>query len=97
MNIIIVCYPTYGGSGVLATELGHKLALKGHKIHFVAYKKPVRLKIIDDKVLFHKVNVPFYPLFNFQPYELALSSKLVDVCLKFKVELIHVHYAIPHA
>ena len=97
MNIIIVCYPTYGGSGVLATELGHKLALKGHKIHFVAYKKPVRLKIIDDKVLFHKVNVPFYPLFNFQPYELALSSKIVEISETNPIDLIHVHYAIPHA
>jgi N-acetyl-alpha-D-glucosaminyl L-malate synthase BshA len=97
MKIIIVCYPTFGGSGVLATELGHKLAENGHEIHFIAYQKPVRLQADDNKVYFHKVNVPFYPLFNFQPYELALSSKLVDVCLKFRVELIHVHYAIPHA
>jgi N-acetyl-alpha-D-glucosaminyl L-malate synthase BshA len=97
MKIIIVCYPTFGGSGVLATELGHKLAENGHEIHFIAYQKPVRLQADDNKVYFHKVNVPFYPLFNFQPYELALSSKLVDVCLKFGVELIHVHYAIPHA
>jgi N-acetyl-alpha-D-glucosaminyl L-malate synthase BshA len=97
MKIIIVCYPTFGGSGVLATELGHKLAENGHEIHFIAYQKPVRLQPDDNKVYFHKVNVPFYPLFNFQPYELALSSKLVDVCLKFRVELIHVHYAIPHA
>ena len=97
MNIIIVCYPTYGGSGVLATELGHKLAEFGHKIHFVAYKKPVRLKLIDNKVLFHKVNVPFYPLFNFQPYELALSSKIVEISENNKIDLIHVHYAIPHA
>ncbi len=97
MKIIIVCYPTYGGSGVLATELGHKLAQLGHKIHFVAYKKPVRLKLIDDKVLFHKVNVPFYPLFNFQPYELALSSKIVEISESNPIDLIHVHYAIPHA
>ena len=97
MNIIIVCYPTYGGSGVLATELGHKLAQLGHKIHFVAYKKPVRLKLTDDKVLFHKVNVPFYPLFNFQPYELALSSKIVEISESNPIDLIHVHYAIPHA
>ena len=88
MKIVIVCYPTFGGSGVLATELGHKLAENGHEIHFIAYQKPVRLNADDNKVYFHKVNVPFYPLFNFQPYELALSSKLVDVCLKFKVELI---------
>ena len=97
MKIVIVCYPTFGGSGVLATELGHKLAENGHEIHFIAYQKPVRLNADNNKVYFHKVNVPFYPLFNFQPYELALSSKLVDVCLKFKIELIHVHYAIPHA
>ena len=97
MKIIIVCYPTFGGSGVLATELGHKLAENGHEIHFIAYEKPVRLSPDNKKVYFHKVNVPFYPLFNFQPYELALSSKLVDVCLKFKIDLIHVHYAIPHA
>ena len=97
MKIVIVCYPTFGGSGVLATELGHKLAENGHEIHFIAYQKPVRLNPDNNKVYFHKVNVPFYPLFNFQPYELALSSKLVDVCLKFKIELIHVHYAIPHA
>ena len=97
MNIIIVCYPTYGGSGVLATELGHKLAQLGHKIHFVAYKKPVRLELIDNKVFFHKVNVPFYPLFNFQPYELALSSKIVEISESNQIDLIHVHYAIPHA
>ena len=97
MNIIIVCYPTYGGSGVLATELGHKLAQLGHKIHFVAYKKPVRLELMDNKVLFHKVNVPFYPLFNFQPYELALSSKIVEISESNQIDLIHVHYAIPHA
>ena len=97
MNIIIVCYPTYGGSGVLATELGHKLAQLGHKIHFVAYKKPVRLELMGKKVLFHKVNVPFYPLFNFQPYELALSSKIVEISESNQIDLIHVHYAIPHA
>ena len=97
MKIIIVCYPTFGGSGVLATELGHKLAKKNHEIHFIAYEKPVRLKPDNKKVFFHQVNVPFYPLFNFQPYELALSSKLVDVCSKFSIDLIHVHYAIPHA
>jgi N-acetyl-alpha-D-glucosaminyl L-malate synthase BshA len=97
MKIIIVCYPTFGGSGVLATELGHKLAKKDHEIHFIAYQKPVRLIPDNKKVFFHQVNVPFYPLFNFQPYELALSSKLVDVSLKFSIDLIHVHYAIPHA
>ena len=97
MKIVIVCYPTFGGSGVLATELGHKLAKMGHEIHFIAYQMPVRLVPDNESVYFHKVNVPFYPLFNFQPYELALSSKLVDVCIKYSIDLIHVHYAIPHA
>ena len=97
MRIVIVCYPTFGGSGVLATELGHKLAKMGHEIHFIAYQMPVRLVPDNESVYFHKVNVPFYPLFNFQPYELALSSKLVDVCIKHSIDIIHVHYAIPHA
>ena len=97
MKIIIVCYPTFGGSGVLATELGHQLATNGHSVHFIAYEKPVRLKVNDKSIFFHKVNVPFYPLFNFQPYELALSTKIVDVATKNSIDLIHVHYAIPHA
>ena len=97
MRIIIVCYPTFGGSGILATELGHKLSKNGHTVHFVAYQKPVRLDVNDDNIFFHKVNVPFYPLFNFQPYELALSTKIVDVSTKHKIDLVHVHYAIPHA
>ena len=74
MRIIIVCYPTFGGSGVLATELGHDLAKRGHCVHFIAYQKPVRLNEDNRTIFFHKVNVPFYPLFNFQPYELALST-----------------------
>ena len=82
MKIIIVCYPTFGGSGVLATELGHQLAANGHSVHFIAYEKPVRLKDNDETIFYHKVNVPFYPLFNFQPYELALSTKIVDVAKK---------------
>jgi len=97
MKIIIVCYPTFGGSGVLATELGHQLSENGHAVHFIAYEKPVRLNVDDDSIFFHKVNVPFYPLFNFQPYELALSTKIVDVATKNSIDLIHVHYAIPHA
>ena len=97
MRIIIVCYPTFGGSGVLATELGHDLAKRGHFVHFIAYQKPVRLNEDNRTIFFHKVNVPFYPLFNFQPYELALSTKIVDVASKNKIDLIHVHYAIPHA
>ena len=97
MKIAIVCYPTFGGSGVLATELGMSLASNGHEIHFIAYKMPVKLKISHTNIFFHKVNVPNYPLFNFQPYELALSTKLVDVIKKFSIQIMHVHYAIPHA
>ena len=81
----------------LATELGHQLSENGHSVHFIAYEKPVRLKVNDESIFFHKVNVPFYPLFNFQPYELALSTKIVDVATKNSIDLIHVHYAIPHA
>ena len=87
MKIIIVCYPTFGGSGILATELGHKLSKNGHVVHFIAYQKPVRLEVNDENIFFHKVNVPFYPLFNFQPYELALSTKIVDVSTKNKIDL----------
>jgi|TARA_B110000444_G_C18836450_1_gene596262 N-acetyl-alpha-D-glucosaminyl L-malate synthase BshA len=97
MKIAIVCYPTFGGSGVLATELGIKLSEHGHEVHFIAYKKPVRLKNLNDNLFFHKVNVPDYPLFNFQPYELALSTKLVEVVKYYSIDLMHVHYAIPHA
>ena len=85
MNIIIVCYPTYGGSGVLATELGHKLAEFGHKIHFVAYKKPVRLKLIDNKVLFHKVNVPFYPYLTFNHMSLHFQVRLLKFLKTIKL------------
>tara|TARA_B100001094_G_scaffold193895_1_gene187776 strand:+ start:11600 stop:12730 length:1131 start_codon:yes stop_codon:yes gene_type:complete len=97
MKIAIVCYPTFGGSGVLATELGIKLSKHGHEVHFIAYKKPVRLKNFNENLFFHKVNVPDYPLFNFQPYELALSTKLVEVVKSYTIDLMHVHYAIPHA
>lgn len=97
MKIAIVCYPTFGGSGVVATELGLELARKGHEIHFVTYKQPVRLALLNPNLHFHEVNVPEYPLFHYQPYELALSSKLVDVCKQYKIEVLHVHYAIPHA
>ena len=97
MKIAIVCYPTFGGSGVLATELGIKLSKHGHEVHFIAYKKPVRLKNLNENLFFHKVNVPDYPLFNFQPYELALSTKLVEVVKTYSINLMHVHYAIPHA
>ena len=97
MKIAIVCYTTFGGSGVLATELGMSLYEHGHEVHFIAYKKPVRLKNLNENLFFHKVNVPDYPLFNFQPYELALSTKLVEVIKSYSIDLMHVHYAIPHA
>jgi N-acetyl-alpha-D-glucosaminyl L-malate synthase BshA len=97
MKIAIVCYPTFGGSGVVATELGLELARRGHEIHFITYSQPVRLALLNANVHYHEVNVPEYPLFHFQPYELALSSKLVDMVKLHKIELLHVHYAIPHA
>ena len=97
MNIAIVCYPTFGGSGVLATELGIALADMGHQVHFVPYKQPVKLALLSHHVHFHEVVVPDYPLFRYQPYELALSSKLVNVVKAHNIELLHVHYAIPHA
>ena len=97
MKIAIVCYPTFGGSGVVATELGLALAQQGNEIHFITYKQPVRLDALSENLHFHEVNVPDYPLFQFQPYELALSSKLVDMVKLHKIEVLHVHYAIPHA
>ncbi|MGA9638427.1 N-acetyl-alpha-D-glucosaminyl L-malate synthase BshA [Flavobacterium sp.] len=97
MKIAIVCYPTFGGSGVVATELGLELARMGHEIHFITYSQPVRLALLNPNVHYHEVNVPEYPLFHYQPYELALSSKLVDMVKLYKIEILHVHYAIPHA
>lgn len=97
MKIVIVCYPTFGGSGVMATELGMSLVDHGHEVHFIAYKKPVRLNDLNENLYFHKVNVPDYPLFSFVPYELALSTKLVGIVKKYSIDLLHVHYAIPHA
>lgn len=97
MKIGIVCYPTFGGSGVVATELGLELSKRGHEIHFITYKQPVRLDLLSNNVHFHEVNVPEYPLFHYQPYELALSSKLVNMVKLYGLELLHVHYAIPHA
>ena len=97
LKIGIVCYPTYGGSGVVATELGIALADKGHEIHFISYEQPFRLDTFSDKIYFHQVNVPEYPLFEYAPYELNLTSKLVDVCLHESLDVLHVHYAIPHA
>ncbi|MAW94039.1 MULTISPECIES: N-acetyl-alpha-D-glucosaminyl L-malate synthase BshA [unclassified Leeuwenhoekiella] len=97
MKIAIVCYPTFGGSGVVATELGIALSKRGHEVHFITYKQPVRLDLLNEKIFFHEVNVPEYPLFHFQPYELALSSKLVNIIKGYKIDVLHVHYAIPHA
>lgn len=97
MKIAIVCYPTFGGSGVVATELGIALANRGHEVHFVTYRQPVRLELLSNRIFFHEVNVPEYPLFHYQPYELALSSKLVDTIKLHEIDLLHVHYAIPHA
>ncbi|WP_411896113.1 N-acetyl-alpha-D-glucosaminyl L-malate synthase BshA [Winogradskyella sp. A2] len=97
MKIGIVCYPTFGGSGVVATELGLELSRRGHEIHFITYSQPVRLELLSNNVHFHEVHVPEYPLFHYQPYELALSSKLVDMVKLHGIELLHVHYAMPHA
>jgi len=97
MKIGIVCYPTFGGSGVVATELGTALAAKGHQVHFISYSQPVRLDFFSGNLFYHEVNVSDYPLFDYPPYELVLASKLVDVVKYEKLDLLHVHYAIPHA
>ncbi|MBS9774095.1 MAG: N-acetyl-alpha-D-glucosaminyl L-malate synthase BshA [Tenacibaculum sp.] len=97
MKIGIVCYPTFGGSGVVATELGMALAEKGHEVHFITYNLPVRLDFFTKNLHFHEVVLEEYALFQYQPYELALSSKMVEVVEKHKLEVLHVHYAIPHA
>ena len=97
MNIGILCYPTFGGSGVIATELGKALSEKGHRIHFITYSQPVRLEHFSENVSYHEVSVADYPVFDYAPYETALTSKLVDVALFEKLDIIHVHYAIPHA
>ena len=97
MKIGIVCYPTFGGSGVLATELGKALANEGHKVHFITYQQPVRLNAFNANIFYHEVRVPTYPLFDYPPYELALASTMVDVIINHDLDLLHVHYAIPHA
>ncbi len=97
MKIGIVCYPTFGGSGVVATELGMALANKGHEVHFITSKHPVRLGLLSKNIHFHEVFVEEYPVFHYQPYELALSTKLVEVVSTYSLEILHVHYAIPHA
>ncbi|RFM29654.1 N-acetyl-alpha-D-glucosaminyl L-malate synthase BshA [Deminuibacter soli] len=97
MRIGIVCYPTFGGSGVLATELGKALADKGHSVHFITYQQPVRLNIFSANIYYHEVRVRTYPLFDYPPYEVALASTMVDVIRNHDLDLLHVHYAIPHA
>jgi L-malate glycosyltransferase len=97
MKIGIVCYPTFGGSGVVATELGKALALKGHEIHFITYRQPVRLDVFLANIFYHEVTIKDYSLFDYAPYELNLVSKMVSVIKKEKLDLLHVHYAIPHA
>lgn len=97
MRIGIVCYPTFGGSGVLATELGKALAQKGHQVHFITYQQPVRLNGFIPNIFYHEVQVPTYPLFDYPPYETALASTMVDVIRNNHLQLLHVHYAIPHA
>src|SRR5687767_4702389 len=97
MRIGIVCYPTFGGSGVLATELGKALAQKGHQVHFITYQQPVRLGSFTPNIFYHEVHVPTYPLFDYPPYETALASTMVDVIKNNNLDLLHVHYAIPHA
>jgi len=97
MKIGIVCYPTFGGSGVVATELGKALAKVGHEIHFISYQQPARLDFFSENLFYHEVLVSKYPLFDFPPYETALTSRLVDVVRSAKLDILHVHYAIPHA
>ena len=97
MRIGIVCYPTFGGSGVLATELGKALADKGHQVHFITYQQPVRLIEFNANIFYHEVRVAAYPLFDYPPYETVLSSTMVDVIMNHQLDLLHVHYAIPHA
>jgi L-malate glycosyltransferase len=97
MKIGIVCYPTFGGSGVVATELGKALAQEGHKVHFITYSQPSRLDFLNENLFYHEVEFRSYPLFEYPPYELALASKMVSVVKNEKLDLLHVHYAIPHA
>ena len=97
MNIGVVCYPTFGGSGVVATELGTAMADKGHKVHFITYKRPIRLSHFHENLYFHEVSNMEYPLFEYPPYDTVLASKIVDVVIHENLDLLHVHYAIPHA
>jgi N-acetyl-alpha-D-glucosaminyl L-malate synthase BshA len=97
MKIGITCYPTYGGSGVVATELGLELALRGHEIHFISYAQPIRLRGEEPNIHFHEVEVSRYPLFDYPPYDLALATRMAEVSQLYDLDLLHVHYAIPHS
>ena len=97
MRIGFVCYPTFGGSGVVATELGKALAAKGHELHFITYSEPARMGSLKSNIFYHEVRLSNYPLFDFQPYELILTSKMVEIAMQHRLDLLHVHYAIPHA
>ncbi len=97
MKIGITCYPTYGGSGVVATELGKALALRGHEIHFISYAMPTRLNGFIDNIFYHEVEINSYPLFEFPLYSIALASKMVEVTRFYELDILHAHYAIPHA
>jgi N-acetyl-alpha-D-glucosaminyl L-malate synthase BshA len=97
MKIGILCYPTYGGSGVVATELGIELAARGHEVHFISYSMPMRLKAFSENIFFHKVEMASYPLFDFPLYSIALASRIVEVAKFNGLDIVHVHYAIPHA
>ena len=96
MKIGITCYPTYGGSGVVATELGKELAASGHEVHFISYSLPIRLTM-NERIFFHEVEVLSYPLFEYPPYDLVLATKMAEVVVKFNLDILHVHYAIPHS
>ena len=96
MRIGITCYPTYGGSGVVATELGKELAVRGHDVHFISYALPIRLTVTD-RIYFHEVEVLSYPLFEYPPYDLVLATKMAEVTARYNLEILHVHYAIPHS
>ena len=97
MKIGITCYPTYGGSGAVATELGIGLAQRGHEVHFITYKQPFRLPSFTPRIFFHEVDVGRYPLFEYPPYDLALAVRMHEVVKSHGLELLHVHYAIPHS
>src|SRR5262245_57521712 len=97
MKIGMVCYPTHGGSGVVASELGLALARRGHEVHFVSYAVPFRLREYHPRIFIHEVDVTTYPLFKYPPYELGLTNKIVDVANEYGLDLIHAHYAVPHA